>query len=181
MAMVKHEVEFDERLLANVKFVADGLGLTVSEMMTGIVVRWFAEMDAAKGAPDYHPRPLVEFAVVGDVSELYQLCRGVANERNRLEWERRAEQAAIGGEPLDPAQIAFIEKKRQIHAEHAAGIADRKDRWAAEQAAGRVPPDYKGSPAQAIRWLDDLDAGRITEAELSKRFKRASRSGWGEE
>ena len=44
---------------------------------------------------------------------------------------------------------------------------------------GRAPVEYKGSPAQALRWLGQLDAGLISEEQLRQRWMEHARSaGW---
>ena len=71
------ELGIDERLVVDVESLAEGVGCSPSEIISGILVDWFARQDSWIHAEGYVPRALVELADVPDISEKYQMLRAI--------------------------------------------------------------------------------------------------------
>ena len=156
------ELGIDERLVVDVESLAEGVGCSPSEIISGILVDWFARQDSWIHAEGYVPRALVELADVPDISEKYQMLRAIYDQEHLREWEQATVISASYGAPLDEKQQAYID-----------GLHERKERLQTSLAklqeyktAGLVPLDFYGPSSSAVGYCEQYLDGKIDRARL---------------
>ena len=168
----------DERLLANLDDIAEGVGISTSEVIMSLCVDWFARQDAYMQSYDYVSRPLFEFSLNVDITAKYQMLKGIYDHKHQREWEQMTEHAAIHGHPLTDEQREWLDKQQEGHKERKKDLDDYNE-MKMEMERGRIPADYEGAPGPALSWLAEFDRGEITAEQLAARWTEHARSaGW---
>lgn len=100
----RFEIEIDERLYKDLEKLAEGVEQSISMVVSGMCVKWYAEQDAALAAKNGRCRPLFEFSKPQDIEARYSLLRSMYDQEHRREWEEATKHAAEHGAPLTEEQ-----------------------------------------------------------------------------
>jgi hypothetical protein len=82
-----HEIVIDNRLLKDIVALAECISISTSEIITSILVDWYARQDSYMRSDGYISRPLVEFLPTDGITEKYQILRSIYDQKYRQEWE----------------------------------------------------------------------------------------------